>query len=223
MDGPIDAVGFDLDETLIVPERDRSDLLASACATAGVAPIDREAYLDAHDAVPADRIDRTREPIFERLCPDDAAALADAYCAAMADAVTLLPQARAAIRVARDRGCRVGICTDGPVRAQRAKLDAVGLSGVADVEVITGAIDARKPDPAVYEAFCDRLGVSPERTLFVGDGPDNDVRGAASAGLRTAQVVTNGATAHPDADAVLDRSTLADGLTELLQPSNELQ
>lgn len=221
MDGPIEAVGFDLDETLIVPDRDRSELLASACETAGVAPIDRESYLAAHDAVPADRIDRTREPIFERLRPDDAGALADAYCVAMADAVRLVPQAREAIQVARDRDCRVGICTDGPVRAQRAKLDAVGLSGVADVELITGAIDARKPDPAVYEEFCDRLGVPPEGTLFVGDGPDNDIRGAAKAGLRTAQVVTDDATAHPNADSVLDRSSLADGLAELLDPSKE--
>jgi len=220
IEGSIGAVGFDLDETLIVPKRDRSALLASACATVGVDPIDRDAYLAAHDETPACDIDRTRAPIFERLRPEHADELADAYCSAMADAVGLVPGARATIESVRDRGLAVGICTDGPVRAQRAKLDAVDLSEVADATLITGSIDARKPDPAVYVRLCDRLDVAPEATVFVGDGPENDVAGAAAAGLRTVQVRTE-EPIHPEADAVLDRATLHSGIETIVSPTNE--
>ncbi|MFB6162222.1 MAG: HAD family hydrolase [Halococcoides sp.] len=220
IDGPIEAVGFDLDETLIVPDRDRDDLLADACEAVGIDPIDSEAYLAAHDATPADVISRTREPIFERLHPEAADAIADAYCSVMADAVCLVPSARVAIEAVHDRGLAVGICTDGPVRAQRAKLDAVGLSGVADATLITGSIDARKPDPTVYDRLTDRLEVAPANTLFVGDGPENDVAGAAAAGLRAVQVRTD-APIHPEADAVVDRSALDDAIETLLSPTSD--
>ena len=44
-----------------------------------------------------------------------------------------------------------------------------------------------KPDRRIYLAAMDRLGASPDETLFVGDGGDNELAGAAKAGLRVAQ------------------------------------
>jgi putative hydrolase of the HAD superfamily len=40
-----------------------------------------------------------------------------------------------------------------------------------------------KPDARIYRLACERLGVSPSRALFVGDGGDNELAGAAEAGL----------------------------------------
>ena len=44
---------------------------------------------------------------------------------------------------------------------------------------------AGKPDPGIFLAACQRLGVAPGHTLHVGDDPELDVAGAARAGLRT--------------------------------------
>src|SRR5690606_28805556 len=42
-----------------------------------------------------------------------------------------------------------------------------------------------KPDPAIFLAACEGLGLPPVEVLHVGDHPEADVAGAARAGLRT--------------------------------------
>jgi putative hydrolase of the HAD superfamily len=42
-----------------------------------------------------------------------------------------------------------------------------------DVQVISGEVGLRKPDPAIYELALQRLGVSASRTAFVDDLPHN--------------------------------------------------
>ena len=41
-----------------------------------------------------------------------------------------------------------------------------------------------KPDPSIFQHAVAALGVTPERTLYVGDSLRFDVRGATAAGLR---------------------------------------
>lgn len=40
-----------------------------------------------------------------------------------------------------------------------------------------------KPDPAIYLLACRRLGVAPEDCVFVGDGGDRELEGAAAVGM----------------------------------------
>ena len=44
---------------------------------------------------------------------------------------------------------------------------------------------AAKPDPRLFDAALELAGSSPDRALYVGDSPANDVDGAAAAGIRT--------------------------------------
>lgn len=64
----VKAVGFDLDYTLAVPDRDRSRLLADAVDAVGAPPITREAYLEAHRR---NLTGETRAPIFEDLLAEN--------------------------------------------------------------------------------------------------------------------------------------------------------
>jgi putative hydrolase of the HAD superfamily len=41
-----------------------------------------------------------------------------------------------------------------------------------------------KPDPAIYRRALDRMGVDPDKTVYVGDGGDHELEGAERAGLR---------------------------------------
>ena len=40
-----------------------------------------------------------------------------------------------------------------------------------------------KPHPETYRVVCERLGIAPPECLYVGDGGDNELTGAAAAGL----------------------------------------
>jgi putative hydrolase of the HAD superfamily len=207
------AVVFDLDYTLVVPERDRQTLLDEATAAAGVEGIDRQEYLRAHGT---DVASRTRAPIFERLLEEgDPEAMARAYRSAIEDALVPVPGAVEVIEELR-RNYRVGLLTDGPVRAQRGKLETLGWTDLFDAVVITGALPAGKPDPRTFETVAGDLGVAPGATAVVGDHPVADIRGASDAGMRAIQVLTDRFERAPEADAYVERDALADGLREFL-------
>jgi putative hydrolase of the HAD superfamily len=200
----LSAVLFDLDYTLAVPNRDRQTLLDEATAAAGVGPIDRSAYLDAHAT---GRATETRTPLFETLVEDgDPEAVAGAYRAAVEDALVPVPGAAELVADLRER-YRVGLLTDGPSRAQRGKLEALGWTDSFDAVVVTGELGTAKPDPRAFAEALDRLGADPSEAVHVGDHPEADVRGAREAGLAAVQVLTNrfervAADAHVDRDGL---------------------
>jgi putative hydrolase of the HAD superfamily len=234
------AVAFDLDYTLAVPERDRQTLLDEATEAVGAPAMSREAYLDAH----VGHLTReTREPIFERLLDEhgtargnggagaredgtsdgadpagdaDPAALARAYRERVSGALRPVPGVEAMLEGLRAE-YRVGLLTNGPTVAQRDKLVALGWTDAFDVALVTGDLEAGKPDPASFEALLDALGSRPDETVFVGDDVEADVGGAAGVGIHPVQVTFPGSAA-PDARAVahLDRDRLASELPPLV-------
>jgi 2-haloalkanoic acid dehalogenase type II len=66
-----------------------------------------------------------------------------------------------------------------------ADLARIGLDHLFTVQLSACTFGAAKPDPAIFLAACDQLGVAPVEVLHVGDHPDADVAGAARAGLRS--------------------------------------
>ncbi|WP_276259250.1 HAD family hydrolase [Haloglomus litoreum] len=214
----LQAVGFDLDGTLLVAERDRESLLHAACERVGAPRLDREAYVRAHRQQQGGA---DREVVFATLLADhetdvDAAALAAAYDAVVEAATGPLPGAAALVDRLRERYA-VGLLTDGPVGTQRRKLERVGWADLFDAVVVTGGLDAPKPDERAFEALCEALDVPPGATAYVGDNPEADIAGAAAAGLHPVQVLYEGGPApHPDAAATVERAALAEALPALL-------
>jgi putative hydrolase of the HAD superfamily len=220
------AVGFDLDATLAVPNRDRATLLSEAVESAGAADLldglTRDSYLRAHREHSGGR---TREPVFAALVEEhangegdaDPARLAAAYRRAIEDALSPVPGAADLVVTLRE-GYRVGLLTDGPVRTQRGKLETLGWTDLFDAVVVTGELPSPKPDRRTFARLLSDLGVAPGEAVFVGDHPEADVAGAAAAGLTAVQVCfPGGPDPHPDADATIRRSELADRLPDLLE------
>jgi putative hydrolase of the HAD superfamily len=209
----VSAVVFDLDYTLAVPERDRQTLLDEATAAVGAPRLSRETYLDAHRR---NLTSETREAIFADLLDDESspAALADAYRETIGDALVPVDGVETLVTDLRE-SYRVGLLTDGPVRAQRAKLDALGWTGLFDAVVVTGALDAGKPDERAFRAVTDELSSTAAETVYVGDHPDIDIAGAHAAGLRTVHV-TDDEPAEA-ADGTVGRSALAAQLPDLIE------
>ena len=52
-----------------------------------------------------------------------------------------------------------------------------------DAAVFSCTVGLAKPDPAIYRLAASRLGIPPEACVFVGDGADDELTGAAAAGM----------------------------------------
>ena len=213
----IRAVVFDLDYTLAIPERDRATLLDEAAAAADAPALSREAYLEAHRR---NLTRETREPIFAELLDEheadaDPAAVAAAYRESIAEALTPLPGVEGMLDELRGE-YRVGLLTNGPVRAQREKLDTLGWERSFNAALVTGELDAGKPDPRAFEAILAELGVEAGEAVYVGDEVEADVDGATNAGMRAIQVLRSETEPDERAVAHLSQSTLAAELPALL-------
>jgi putative hydrolase of the HAD superfamily len=93
-----------------------------------------------------------------------------------------LPGALEVVRWVRDNGYRsalVSMCAPDTPELWRAS----PFAGLIEVEVFSCEVGHRKPEPAIYLAASDRLGVPPARCLYVGDGSYGELRGAAAVGM----------------------------------------
>ncbi len=89
---------------------------------------------------------------------------------------------RKALARLRHAGLLLGVVSNSEGRVAQA-LEAAGLREYFDVVVDSGLIGIEKPDPRIFRAALDQLGVSPEEALYVGDLYEVDVVGARSAGI----------------------------------------
>ncbi|MGQ3411022.1 HAD family hydrolase [Natrinema sp. LN54] len=212
------AVVFDLDYTLAVPRRTRATILEEATAATGAPSLTRDAYLEAHRR---NLTSETREPIFADLLEGaesdaDPAAVATAYRETISDSLEPLPGVEAMLADLRGE-YRVGLLTNGPVRAQRDKLETLGWEDAFDAALVTGELEAGKPDPRAFEAITDELGVDPADAVYVGDEVEADIRGATEAGMRAIQVVLEDGS-EPDSRAVahVEQAEIAATLPDII-------
>lgn len=216
---PISAVVFDLDYTLAVTETDRQTLLDRATAAVGAPSMTREEYLAAHGR---NLTSEDREPIFAAMLADrdsgvDPADLAEAYREAIAESLAPVDDAEALLAALRGR-FRLGLLTNGPLVAQGSKLDELGWREFFDAVVITGDLDAGKPDERAFRAVLDELGVGPDEAVYVGDDVEKDIQGAKQAGLYAVQVCFDGGPDRdPAADAYVERDRLREEFPAVLE------
>lgn len=82
----------------------------------------------------------------------------------------------------RAGGCRLGVISNWDAWLE-GLLEELGMRSCFDVVVASAAVGCRKPDRAVFELALERMGVSAEASVHVGDLPEAD-GAAAAAGIR---------------------------------------
>lgn len=96
------------------------------------------------------------------------------------------PETVDTLRALRGVGLRLGLLTNAslPMRFRDVELDTFGLIDLLDVRVSAADVGRLKPHPDAFLYVLDRLGVSAEETVFVGDYPPADIVGAQGVGMR---------------------------------------
>ena len=77
---------------------------------------------------------------------------------------------------------RLAILTNGSPISQRRKLESTGILELFELSVVSGEVGIDKPDPRIFDVMCEKLNVSPDECLYIGDNYVNDVLGARNAG-----------------------------------------
>ena len=202
---------FDLDGTLIDSAPDLHRSLNAVLAEQGRAPVG----LDGIRAMVGDGAAR----LVERGFADTGDAVAPAalpglvqrfllhYSAGRHALTRAFPGVADTLAALRERGCRLGVCTNKPYLPTMEILELLGLTGFFGAVTGGDSLPVRKPDPGHLLGTLDLLGAAAEQAVMIGDSA-NDVAVARAAGV-PAVVVRYGYTRTPveelGADAIIER------------------
>lgn len=245
---PIQAVLFDLDDTLLdwsgytgslgAIYRPHTDKVYDYLAADGHSLPDREAFFavyrtavnaawdEAKKDWTAVNFDQLLRNIFQQLSLDvdriDMDAVLRVYDWQAVPGVALYDDATSVLDALRQQQYKIGLITNSmlPMWMRDVELKTYGILDYFDIRLTSGDAGYMKPHPAIYEQALTPLGVSPERALFVGDRPANDIAGANAAGLISVLMAPDHL--NHDLDGVQPRFTI-NRLSDLLPLLTDLQ
>ena len=198
-----EAVFFDAGETLVHPEPTFPDLLAAILRREGH-DVDAETIRE-HGHVVFDRFraaaegrelwttsaDRSRtfwhdvyDIMLRELGIPDRDGLIDTIYAAFTDLANyaLFPDVIPVLERLRSDGYRLGVVSNFEAWLEQL-LEALEVTGLFDVVVISGVEGVENPDPRIFELAMERADVRPASAVYVGDNPEFDVDPAREAGM----------------------------------------
>jgi HAD superfamily hydrolase (TIGR01509 family) len=109
------------------------------------------------------------------------------------------------VRGLHGAGARLAIGSSGPAANIELVVAAMGVADCISVIVSGDDVTRGKPDPQVFTAAAERLGLEPSRCVVVEDAPVG-IRAARAAGARTVAVMLHHpAEAFEDTDLVVPR------------------
>jgi putative hydrolase of the HAD superfamily len=98
----------------------------------------------------------------------------------------LIPGAESLIREIKKRGYRIALIADGRPGTYRNVLTYYHLYSLFDAVAVSEIVGVAKPDPRIFVAALDQLGISPQdysRCVMVGNHLARDIRGANKLGM----------------------------------------
>ena len=211
-----DAVFFDAGETLVHPHPTFADLFATILRREGhdVDPetvrarihvvTDRFAKAARENELWTTSRQKSRrfwhdvyEIFFEQLGIADSNGLIDTVYGEFTDMANyaLFDDVVPALERLRAAGLRLGVVSNYEEWLERL-LERLAVLSFFDVRVISGVEGVEKPDPRIFRLGIERAGVTPERSVYVGDNPALDVDPALAIGMHA--VLIDRRDRHPD-------------------------
>jgi HAD superfamily hydrolase (TIGR01509 family) len=205
---PIQAVLFDMFDTLMLIEKNHtfySPSLKSAhqiLVENGVNvefTVFRDAYIKARDVLYQEADARLEEPHFNMRIANalkslgyrfDAhsevvVAATNAFCEGFMKYVRIDSAAKTTLEQLH-RKYKLGIVSNFAIpECVDELLEKHNLDKLFDVVVVSAAVNKRKPSPVIFQKALEKIGVTAENAVFVGDTADADIIGAKAAGMKT--------------------------------------
>ena len=202
---------FDLYHTLVHGADEERDRVVGEMALA--VGVDPAGLVDAYHASWRDRLIRWDVAETVRLLAgrlggtpsDEAVALAASHRRALARRVLASVSSATldTLDALRAAGHPLGLISNATAETAEAWPDT-SLAPRFDVAVFSCEVGLAKPDPAIYHAAAERLGAAPAGCVFVGDGSDGELAGAAAVGMSVIRT-----TEHNDTDPAWPGPTIA--------------
>jgi putative hydrolase of the HAD superfamily len=172
------AVIFDLWETLIDWDRD-----AAARMLREVDGLVGNGFAERWDASNLRYVAPIRTALAEADVPED---LIEDICALRLRyhrrSLVPRPGAVETLRRLREDGYLVGLITVCSEDVETLWPESE-FAGLFDAEIFSSRVGLSKPDPRIYLACCEALGVEPHEAVFVGDGANDELEGARRVGM----------------------------------------
>lgn len=106
------------------------------------------------------------------------------YWETLLDAMAISEGAAEAMDALRQRGLRIGICTNMTADCQFEKLIRLELIDRVDFIVTSEEVTAEKPDKKIFDCCAAKAGCASSECAFVGDNREADALGAIAAGMK---------------------------------------
>ncbi len=191
----IKAVVFDLDNTLIdfmKMKRISCEAAISAMIDAGLKMEKETAYKKLFELYSVHGIEDPR--IFQRFLKKYAGAIdyrilssaITSYRKVQVGFLEPYPKVRQTLIRLAQKGMKLAIVSDAPRLKAWMRLTEMGLSDFFDTVITLGDSKKLKPHKRPFQLVLQKLKLSPQEILFVGDNPERDIKGAKQAGMKTA-------------------------------------
>ncbi|MFF5079624.1 HAD family hydrolase [Actinoplanes sp. NPDC000266] len=112
----------------------------------------------------------------------------------------LREDAVSALTAIRRRGLSTAVISDC-THELPAFLPSLPVAPLLDATIFSVRLGVCKPDPQIYLAACDELGVQPAECLYVGDGGSHELTGAAAVGMTPVRLAAPDLANHLTFDA----------------------
>jgi REG-2-like HAD superfamily hydrolase len=112
---------------------------------------------------------------------------------------TEYPDVRPALERLRRRDFKVGVVSNATDLLNKV-FQNLDLSRYFDFVIISDEVGVRKPSPEIFMMAAEEAGTSPSRSLYLGDKPAVDIKGATRAGMNA--ILVDRANAFPDASCI---------------------
>lgn len=96
---------------------------------------------------------------------------------------TPFPHMEYVLQELKNRGLLLGMITNGFTKFQLLNISALEIEKYMDIILVSEQEGLKKPHAEIFLRALERLRVSPEESVYVGDHPENDVIGARNVGM----------------------------------------
>lgn len=109
--------------------------------------------------------------------------LYDIYWNTILEGMALREGASGVLKLCREHGLSIGICSDLTAMIQHRKLKRLGLENQVDYLVTSEEAGAEKPSPVIFNLLLSKVNCQASECMFVGDSWERDICGAKNVGM----------------------------------------